>query len=1243
MTRRLLLLVSVVVVWSGAGVTLVDAPSALAARGHVSAGAFAGPCAGPGGTCEPGQLSAPAGVAVNARSGDVYVVDQELGRVERFTAAGVFAGQFDGSGTFEANGQTEITGAAPTGGLLFPEGVATDNSCQLHSPEPLTEATKPTCHEFDESDGDVYVVDKGHTTVDKFSPTGEYIGQLTETTPGVPFGELSAVSVDTQGRVWMLQKTSPEEEVDDFGNGALNEFIAARKPAFTGNLVLPGILSVDSHDNFYAIGFSEGLQSIAKFDSGGTVISGAVGGERSSETPSRGVAVEPASNDVYVDRFNSVARFAPSGAILERFGTGVLSAGTGVGLDPMTETIYVADAATETVQRFGPEPPSTPRVESESVASVTSGSAVLGAEINPRSEGGEPETDYTFQYGVCATAAPCATSGYGSSIPASRASLAADFDVHSVIAEPQDLLAHTTYHFRLVAENSHGRSEGEERMFTTQTGSGALVLLDGRQWEQVSPANKHGALIEPIGEGHATQAALAGDALTYVAVTPTDSEPNGYANNVQVRSTRGPSGWTSKDIALSNDAPTGQSAAQEYRLFTQDLGQALVEPLGSFTPHSPLATEQTPYLRREDRCRSESATSECFLPLVTAANVPGGTQFGACQPGHNLVACGPELVGATNDLSHAVLESSVALTATALEGGNAGLYEWSQGAAADEPLKLVSVLPGAGEAAAEGTPELGFHNRVARNAISTDGSRVIWTEKEGGQHLYLRDTVKNETVQLDAVTDGTGEDSPRPTFQFASNDGSRVFFTDNQRLTADSGGGPDGVDEKEADLFECEITTANGKLGCALTDLTPLHNGEEAHVQDQVLGGSEEGCDVTSGRECDIYFVANAALTSGEGAIHGNCAGLGSVSGALCNLYVLHNGGAGWETRLVTLLSAEDFPDWNGQSGQNLLTNMTARVSPDGRWLAFMSLRPVTGYDTRDSRSGRPDEEVYLYHVDTTPSGQLEAGSLVCASCNPSGARPLGVEFKKMLFGGDGSALVWSADQGIAGSVPTWSAFEDGGVARYQPRYLSDTGRLFFNSSDALVPQDVNGIGDVYEYEPAEPPTMESDNCTASSSTFSVSKAGCVDLVSSGAASQEAVFMDASQTGDDAFVLTTAQLSAQDGDTSYDVYDAHVCTTNAPCLAATSPSEPNECTSADGCRPAAAPREGSPTPETATALGAGNVSPAKSKPPTRAQKLARALRACKVKKRRKRAACRTAAYKKYGRVKPGVSSKRRGK
>ena len=65
---------------------------------------------------------------------------------------------------------------------------------------------------------------------------------------------------------------------------------------------------------------------------------------------------------------------------------------------------------------------------------------------------------------------------------------------------------------------------------------------------------------------------------------------------------------------------------------------------------------------------------------------------------------------------------------------------------------------------------------------------------------------------------------------------------------------------------------------------------------------------------------------------------------------------------------------------------MTARVSPDGRYLAFMSNRSLTGYDNVDANpaaKGARDEEVYLYDAATK--------LLLCASCNPNGQPPHGV------------------------------------------------------------------------------------------------------------------------------------------------------------------------------------------------------------------------------------------------------------
>jgi len=303
--------------------------------------------------------------------------------------------------------------------------------------------------------------------------------------------------------------------------------------------------------------------------------------------------------------------------------------------------------------------------------------------------------------------------------------------------------------------------------------------------------------------------------------------------------------------------------------------------------------------------------------------------------------------------------------------------------------------------------------------------------------------------------------------------------------------------------------------------------------------------------------------------------------------------------------------------------------------LTFMSQRSLTGYDNRDATSGKRDEEVFLYHA--PPELATESGTLACASCNPTGARPVGVEYKNLGPGNGqpslvGGESVWGPATWLAANIPGWTPSISVGNAPYQSRYMSDSGRLFFNSSDTLAPQDVNGTWDVYQYEP---PGV--GNCTTSVVTFSERSGGCVGLISSGASPEESAFLDASESGSDVFFLTAAKLAPQDFDTSLDVYDAHECTTASPCLPPPPPVPPS-CTTEASCRPAPSPQpEIFGAPSSATFSGAGNFippvsTPVKPKTPAqvRAEKLAKALKACKKKPRKKRPACIKQARRAYG-------------
>jgi hypothetical protein len=90
----------------------------------------------------------------------------------------------------------------------------------------------------------------------------------------------------------------------------------------------------------------------------------------------------------------------------------------------------------------------------------------------------------------------------------------------------------------------------------------------------------------------------------------------------------------------------------------------------------------------------------------------------------------------------------------------------------------------------------------------------------------------------------------------------------------------------------------------------------------------------------------------------------------------------------------------------------------------------------------------------------------------------------------------------------------------------ADSKHVFFDTLDALAPQDTNSDRDVYQWE-----APGTGDCTK--------PVGCVKLISSGRAEGGASFLDASADASDAFFLTDGSLVP--GDTGVtDVYDARV-------------------------------------------------------------------------------------------------------
>ena len=837
------------------------------------------------------------------------------------------------------------------------------------------------------------------------------------------------------------------------------------------------------------------------------------------------------------------------------------------------------------------------------VSAVTATEAALHTAIDPQGH----DTHYYFQYGTqsCQTTPSACTdlpSPPGEDIGEGSEEVARE-------AKVGELAPNTTYHYRVLDSNAVGATEGPEATFTTkQQAESSQALPDDRAWEMVTPPNKQGAPVEALTrEGGLILASENGDSLTYVVDGALDEGTQGNRSPElqQVLATREATGWRSEDIATPSSRAKGIAPGNspEYQLFTPDLSYALVQPPLGITglAEPPLAEgvkQATMYLRND--------ATGTYLPLVTEANVAPGTVFGGQI----------HFVDATPDLSHVVIDSSVSL-----EGPSSapGLYEWTNGR-----LSLLSVRPNGRPA--RGLIELGYSHTQA-TAISDGGSRIVWTTDEEEPklgHLYLRDAERGETVQLDAAQ-GAPEPVGRGTarFQSASTDGSRIFFTDRQRLTPDSTAEPKPNEieqDGEPDLYVCEVVLVDGKLSCRLTDLTvDQEPGQHADVQGSVLGTSEDGT--------SVYIVARGVLASNESGEHGR-----AVAGA-DNLYELHDDGAQWLTTFITTLSGEDAPEWQAANLADT-AYVTARVSPDGRYFAFMSSADLTGYDNVDANpeaNGARDEEVYLYDSQTA--------SLRCVSCNPSGARPEGVLDTEGVGEGLGLLVdrrkVWFGHH-LAGNIPGWTAESITG-ALIQSRFLDDDGRLFFNSPDDLVPLATNRKEDVYEYEPAGVGSCES------------ATGGCVSLISGGSSSKESAFIEATPEGGDVFFLTAAQLLPQDTDTAFDIYDARECTPSSPCLSSPAGREA-PCAELDTCRPAE-PAQQIPdvAPLTSGQAGSGNIAApgaarhaveAKrvAKRLTRAQKLRRALESCRKRYRRakkkraqkKLSACERTATKRYG-------------
>ena len=297
----------------------------------------------------------------------------------------------------------------------------------------------------------------------------------------------------------------------------------------------------------------------------------------------------------------------------------------------------------------------------------------------------------------------------------------------------------------------------------------------------------------------------------------------------------------------------------------------------------------------------------------------------------------------------------------------------------------------------------------------------------------------------------------------ASKDGSRVFFTTQQALTDDA---PVGGDRS---LYMYDTTKAASdphNLTLINVDREPADASNDAQA---VLGTSDDGR--------YVYFVTTGQLVAHQ-------PGLDTDRG----FYVWHDGRIAFIGRTVV--------DETGEmqvSGNNYISRPPqGRVTPDGRHMLFTAhdgsgFSPRADHGQCQTDFGVGCREVYVYSADT--------GQVACASCRVDGGVP-----------------TTSAQTGITtqkgAATTTW---------HFNRAISNDGRRVFFTSSEPLVPQDVNGKTDVYEYDVGT---------------------GRQHLLSSGTDPSNSYFLDAGASGNDVFFMTRQRLVGWDVDGNYDLYDA---------------------------------------------------------------------------------------------------------
>jgi Tol biopolymer transport system component len=696
----------------------------------------------------------------------------------------------------------------------------------------------------------------------------------------------------------------------------------------------------------------------------------------------------------------------------------------------------------------------------------------------------------------------------------------------------------------VVAINAEGTTNGPDKTFSTfatkeleqadscpnavfRNGLSAN-LPDCRAYEMVSPVDKNGADVNGQGYKEFTSAE-SGERVQFPARTGmAETQGSGEGGYTQFVAVRGVERWETKGII-----PTPALSAPLMLFFGATEALAFSDELDRAVLIGYSLPGVAGAVPERENLYLENALTGGLIEPITRFEGPGEPVNG--------FSVATKTGGDSGDLSVVTFtaNANLALPAT---GTASKVYALDHGV-----VRLVGILPdgtvptGGSILARPQNEGVRLTTITYKDTVSRDGSRILFLSPARGnkRQLYMRKN-ETETVQVSESEATEPAEALNVRFQGATPDGTKVLFTTTSRLLDGDPGGEgialylykDGPDPK-AESNLTFIARFGGETG----------GGREGQY---VKGISDDGS--------HIYFVP------------------------VEDMFL-------WDNGRVTQVVPAPGATGSIESGEE------ARVSADGKRIAFMNSRPLTANASEISTAvnGVKNTELYVYDENRN--------KLICVSCPPSGAM---------------------ATSGIEMTVQATSQSNPGFSVAAQPRFFSQNGKYaFFNTTESLLLQDTNGLTDAYEYNV---------------------ETGELSLLSSGTGDTGTWFVDASADGRDAFLVTRQKLNGWDPDKLVDLYDARV--------EGGFPEPPREAVPCAGDECQGTP-SATPTFNTSSGFnGLGNLAaqPAprvKVKALTRAQRLKTALSSCRKKRKKARVACERTARKLYAAKKSANRASRR--